>query len=225
MRTLLACLFGFGTVFFGVACGGKVEVTSTGGAGGAGSTTGTTTNSTTSTTMTSSVATTGTSTATGAGGGDIQTDCAVLCKVTSQQKCSDPGTCVQDCVAAYQQVPSCQPQYLAYFDCVAAHADEIAQCSAPAACDPELQAFTQCTGQQGSTGGGGCSPESCEASPNTCGCEVVCNGQTYQTKCKAKANGTTTCQCTINGSSTTCTEPTLECGVFESCCGAFAGDG
>jgi hypothetical protein len=224
MRTLLACLVGLGTVVLAVACGGKVEVTSTGGAGGAGSTTATTT-STTSTSTTTNVATTGTSTSTGGGGGDIGSDCAILCKVTSEQKCSDPGTCEQDCVGAYQQLPSCQPQYLAYLDCIAAHASEIQQCSAPAACDPELKAFTQCTSQQGSTGGGGCGPESCDASPNACGCEVVCNGQTFSTKCKSSPNGNTTCICTMNGTTSTCTEPTLECGVFQSCCGAFGGDG
>lgn len=219
MRTLLACLFGFGTVVFAVACGGKVEVTSTGGVGGAGSTTATTT-STTSSSMSTSVATTGTSTSTGVGGGDIQSDCAILCKVTSQQKCSDPATCMQDCVDAYQQLPSCQPQYLAYLDCIAEHADEIAQCSAPAACDPELKVFTQCTSQQGSTGGGGdCGPEQCSASPGACECTVKCNGGEWgQVSCNSDPNGTVTCTCVTNGTTTTCQQPTLQCGVFESCC-------
>lgn len=238
MRVLLLV----GLAVLGVACGGKVELSSGGDGGhGGGATTSSTSTSTGggSSTNTTTTVTNTTTTVTSTTGTSIEAQveqlCTSICTLAPEKGCSagEPD-CASECAAGYVEAEECKKDYLAMLICIE---DEVeALCNGASVCEAELNAFEKCEGatpdDPPKPGEPPPSPPACDPSASCsgwaegdsgasgCDCSVECQGETFRVVCESASGDGASCEC-YRGDNlvATCEEPgSGTCGVTKGCC-------
>jgi hypothetical protein len=220
-----------GLAVLGVACGGKVELSS-GGGGGAGSGGGggggaTTSSTSTSTNSTSSTTTSSTDTPpTGTPNpGQVSQLCAAICADASKEGCEASPNCADECAAGYAEAADCGSAYFAMLTCVKDEIEEI--CNGAPACQAELDAMEKCdssTPGQPPPSPPACGPVSCtgwadNGGTSGCDCERSCGGDDFRVICETDS-GSSACEC-YRGDElvATCKEPgSATCEITGGCC-------
>jgi len=207
--------------FAAAACGGKVVheegAYGAGGAGASGSTSSSAT-STANTTTTSDVGqTSGQSgvTSSGTGGSDPEALCAAVCEQYGELGCFGPSDqCIVGCVQAYKEAPLCTTELSDYLNCLIEALPVTINCGATECIDAS-SAFETCVGS--------CGDVTCSgASDGSCSCKGDCGGEILSTECAPIGDGTTDCNCYVDGALVAiCNEAFPECDLEASCCADF----
>jgi hypothetical protein len=198
-------------LLFGVACGGKVVVESSGptGAGGAG--TSSTASSIGDGGSTGDVSPVGVVSSSSGG----QSLCQQLCDDQAAKGCNQGPNCVSDCQNAYATAGMCTPQLDAVVTCLLTTTDST--CVKPKFCEAQLLAYSACLSPTMCDGTTSCSG----TSDGTCDCFAECNGSKFEVQCQP-GNATDFCLCIKDGMPIDkCTQPQgtgLSCNVQQGCC-------
>jgi hypothetical protein len=198
-------------LLFGVACGGKVVVESTGttgagGAGGGGGAGGTDFVASTSVVGPSSVASSST------GGVSL---CQQFCANEASTGCNSSTECLASCENAIAMAGACASQLNAVLQCFIGSGTTT--CTSADLCQGPAQAYQACVSPQTCTG-----PTSCSGtSDGTCDCFAECNGSKLEVQC-TPGNATDFCTCFKDGMPIDkCGEPQgtgLACSIEQGCC-------
>ena len=215
----LAVFFMGSLLLFGIACGGKVVVESTGatGTGGAGGTGTTTTTSSNGDggyfASTGDVSPVGVVSSSSGG----QTLCQQICDKQTSKGCNAGPTCVSDCENTYQGAGACAPQLDAYVECLLMNNDP--GCMDSPACSPQAAAYNACSSPSACNGTTSCS----STNNGSCDCQTSCNGSTFEVQC-SPGNAMDYCLCIKDGMPINkCAQPQgtgLSCDIVKGCCGS-----
>lgn len=217
MRQLATGFMG-SLVLFGIACGGKVVVESTGATGATGAGGASTSSTASSNGDGGFVASTGDVSPVGvvssSSGG--QSICQQLCDNQIAKGCIQQSNCLSDCQDTYASAGMCTPQLDALVSCMLTSNDPT--CMVPMQCQGQLQAYTSCMSPPTMCNG----TTSCNiTNDGTCDCFAECNGAKLEVQCQP-GNATDFCVCFKNGMPIDkCGQPQgtgLSCSIEQGCC-------
>lgn len=198
-------------LLFGIACGGKVVVESSGatGAGGASSTS--TTSSIGNGGSTGDVSPVG-AVSSSSGGPSL---CQQFCANETANGCEQGLDCLTHCQQSYANAVKCTPQIDGLIQCLVTTGETT--CMMTVQCQAQVQAYASCVSTQMCNG-----PTSCGGtSDGTCDCTTDCNGSKLEVQC-TPGNAADSCTCIKDGMPIDkCGQPQgtgLSCNIEQGCC-------